>query len=227
MNTGGDEAFDDPDFFRILDELQKDHFWNHKSLWIAKFWSVIFWGDDTKGKKQSGWTWKALEHREQILASFWKLETSLEKKKQSNHKRSSGPSWVKWLKSSKLMSKKSNLNPRPKHERFFPWKGTMFTRKMHLAPILFQGHMFVFRGLTVWLLCSSQTKKQKKTSKYPPKASEDGAHWNPHTSPVEWWIVSPQMDLAMKAASGNSLSDHVPDINGAFQLPSPPFFLLT
>ena len=30
-----------------------------------------------------------------------------------------------------------------------PWKGTMFTRKMHLAPILFQGHMFVFRGLTV------------------------------------------------------------------------------
>lgn len=149
------------------------------------------------------------------------------KKKQSNHKRSSGPSWVKWLKSSKLMSKKSNLNPRPKHERFFPWKGTMFTRKMHLAPILFQGHMFVFRGLTVWLLCSSQTKKQKKTSKYPPKASEDGAHWNPHTSPVEWWIVSPQMDLAMKAASGNSLSDHVPDINGAFQLPSPPFFLLT
>ena len=151
-----------PRFFRILDELQKDHFENHKSPWIAKFWSVIFWGDDPKGKKQSGWTWKALEHREQILASFWKLERSFKSSPNRITKnRQVPPEWNGSSPPSSCPRNQTLINHRPKMNDFSREKEPFLQGKCIFHPSFFRG-ICSFSGGSLfdfWVLPQQKNKK--------------------------------------------------------------------
>lgn len=92
------------------------------------------------------------------------LETSLEKNPIESQQ-SSGPSWVKWLKSSKLMSKKSNLNRTPEMNDFPPEKEPSFKRIIQLPvqPSFFRGYV-CFQG-ALYLTFVFFPNKQK-SSKY-------------------------------------------------------------